>query len=105
MMASETSSAPGGALETGDFANVGRAAWWQRGFFASQTAYVAAALIAAGMLAQCRRETARRARSRETNSRQKAENDARHHGDDQRKTHRRGSDANRVEPGNPARRR
>ncbi|MBB4015635.1 ribose transport system permease protein [Chelatococcus caeni] len=46
MMASETSSAPAGALKTGDFANVGRAAWWQRGFFASQTAYVAAALIA-----------------------------------------------------------
>jgi ribose transport system permease protein len=28
-----------------DFANVGRTGWWRRGFFASQTAYVAAALI------------------------------------------------------------
>lgn len=29
-----------------DFTNVGRAAWWQRGFFASQTAYVGVALVA-----------------------------------------------------------
>jgi ribose transport system permease protein len=31
--------------EAGDFSNVGRTAWWRRGFFASQTAYVAAALV------------------------------------------------------------
>src|SRR3712207_360954 len=31
--------------ETSDFSNVGRTRWWRRGFFASQTAYVAAALI------------------------------------------------------------
>ncbi len=35
-----------GAATPGDFANVGRAAWWRRGFFASQTAYVALALLA-----------------------------------------------------------
>jgi ribose transport system permease protein len=34
------------AAETGDFSNVGRSRWWRRGFLASQTAYVAAALIA-----------------------------------------------------------
>ncbi|MBM6593240.1 ABC transporter permease [Microvirga pudoricolor] len=28
-----------------DFSNVGRAPWWRRGFFASQTAYVAVALV------------------------------------------------------------
>ncbi len=28
-----------------EFTNVGRAGWWQRGFFASQTAYVVAALV------------------------------------------------------------
>ncbi|RDI61144.1 ABC transporter permease [Microvirga subterranea] len=33
------------AADTGDFANVGRTQWWRRGFFASQTAYVAVALI------------------------------------------------------------
>ncbi|MFL5205379.1 MAG: ABC transporter permease [Microvirga sp.] len=40
---SELSPATG--TETSDFSNVGRARWWRRGFFASQTAYVAAALI------------------------------------------------------------
>jgi len=34
------------AADSGDFSNVGRTRWWRRGFFASQTAYVAAALIA-----------------------------------------------------------
>jgi ribose transport system permease protein len=33
------------AAGAGDFSNVGRTGWWRRGFFASQTAYVAAALI------------------------------------------------------------
>ena len=35
-----------GKSEAGDFSNVGKTAWWRRGFFASQTAYVAAALVA-----------------------------------------------------------
>ena len=34
-----------GKSEAGDFSNVGKTAWWRRGFFASQTAYVAAALV------------------------------------------------------------
>ncbi|MDJ1159651.1 ABC transporter permease [Chelatococcus sp. SYSU_G07232] len=42
---SELSSLPRRPAETSDFANVGRAAWWQRGFFASQTAYVGLALV------------------------------------------------------------
>ena len=33
------------ASPAGDFSNVGRTGWWRRGFFASQTAYVAGALI------------------------------------------------------------
>jgi len=37
---------PATGTETNDFSNVGRTRWWRRGFFASQTAYVAAALIA-----------------------------------------------------------
>ncbi|WP_201833212.1 ABC transporter permease [Microvirga zambiensis] len=37
---------PAAGTETNDFSNVGRTRWWRRGFFASQTAYVAAALIA-----------------------------------------------------------
>ena len=41
---SELSPATG--TETDNFSNVGRTRWWRRGFFASQTAYVAAALIA-----------------------------------------------------------
>ncbi|WP_201864352.1 ABC transporter permease [Microvirga soli] len=41
---SELSPATGS--QTSDFSNVGRTRWWRRGFFASQTAYVAAALIA-----------------------------------------------------------
>jgi ribose transport system permease protein len=41
---SELSPATG--TETDTFSNVGRTRWWRRGFFASQTAYVAAALIA-----------------------------------------------------------
>jgi ribose transport system permease protein len=36
-----SSPAPGAS----DFSNVGRTGWWRRGFFASQTAYVAAALV------------------------------------------------------------
>jgi ribose transport system permease protein len=40
-MGSVSSPAPG----TQDFSNVGRTGWWRRGFFASQTAYVAAALV------------------------------------------------------------
>lgn len=39
-------SSAGPAAGTGDFANVGRTGWWRRGFFASQTAYVALALVA-----------------------------------------------------------
>jgi len=42
---SDMSQASGAKADTSDFSNVGRAAWWRRGFFASQTAYVAAALI------------------------------------------------------------
>jgi ribose transport system permease protein len=42
---SDISQAPGAKSESTDFSNVGRTAWWRRGFFASQTAYVAAALI------------------------------------------------------------
>ncbi|PVE21639.1 sugar ABC transporter permease [Microvirga sp. KLBC 81] len=42
---SDISPATSPKTETDDFSNVGRAAWWRRGFFASQTAYVAAALI------------------------------------------------------------
>jgi ribose transport system permease protein len=41
---SQVSGAP--SSQAGDFANVGRTQWWRRGFFASQTAYVAVALIA-----------------------------------------------------------
>ena len=36
---------PATRSDTSDFSNVGRSRWWRRGFFASQTAYVAAALI------------------------------------------------------------
>jgi ribose transport system permease protein len=44
---SQTSSSQAtGKSEAGDFSNVGKTAWWRRGFFASQTAYVAAALVA-----------------------------------------------------------
>ena len=43
---SDLSQASGAKPETDDFSNVGRTAWWRRGFFASQTAYVAAALVA-----------------------------------------------------------
>jgi ribose transport system permease protein len=42
---SDISQASGAKSESTDFSNVGRTAWWRRGFFASQTAYVAAALI------------------------------------------------------------
>jgi ribose transport system permease protein len=42
---SDLSQASGAKSETSDFSNVGRTAWWRRGFFASQTAYVAAALV------------------------------------------------------------
>ena len=42
----DVSQAQGPAAQTGDFANIGRTGWWRRGFFASQTAYVAVALIA-----------------------------------------------------------
>lgn len=40
---SELSPATGSGAS--DFSNVGRARWWRRGFFASQTAYVAGALV------------------------------------------------------------
>jgi len=43
---SDLSPATSRETEASDFSNVGRAQWWRRGFFASQTAYVAAALIA-----------------------------------------------------------
>jgi ribose transport system permease protein len=36
---------PATSSETNNFSNVGRTRWWRRGFFASQTAYVAAALV------------------------------------------------------------
>src|SRR3712207_1173208 len=36
---------PTTSSEANDFSNVGRTRGWRRGFFASQTAYVAAALI------------------------------------------------------------
>ncbi|WP_262028225.1 ABC transporter permease [Microvirga sp. Mcv34] len=36
---------PATSSDASDFSNVGRARWWRRGFFASQTAYVAVALI------------------------------------------------------------
>jgi ribose transport system permease protein len=42
---SDMSPASAGKSEASDFSNVGRATWWRRGFFASQTAYVAFALI------------------------------------------------------------
>jgi ribose transport system permease protein len=42
----EMSPAAGSSAGTADFSNVGRAGWWRRGFFASQTAYVFAALVA-----------------------------------------------------------
>jgi ribose transport system permease protein len=43
---SQTSGSQASGKEAGDFSNVGKTAWWRRGFFASQTAYVAAALVA-----------------------------------------------------------
>jgi ribose transport system permease protein len=42
---SDISPATSPKTETSDFSNVGRTGWWRRGFFASQTAYVAVALI------------------------------------------------------------
>jgi ribose transport system permease protein len=44
-MSQASGSPASGKSEAGDFSNVGKTAWWRRGFFASQTAYVAAALV------------------------------------------------------------
>jgi ribose transport system permease protein len=45
-MSQASGSQASGKSEGSDFSNVGKTAWWRRGFFASQTAYVAAALVA-----------------------------------------------------------